>query len=121
MNLDALTGRVLDAAIARQVFGHQVEERPNPRTGELDAVYNAGLDATNPTLVRVPFYSVSFATSVQVELELHKRGWKREDSPAGTSRDTPPVVLKHSDGRTVEASGRFEEALCRAGLKAVVQ
>jgi len=36
-------------------------------------------------------------------------------------RETLRVVLKHEDGRTVEASGPLNEALCRAALKAVAQ
>jgi hypothetical protein len=38
VSFDELSGRQLDLAIARHVFGHQVEERPNSRTGEMDAV-----------------------------------------------------------------------------------
>jgi hypothetical protein len=124
MDVDQLSGRQLDIAVARQVFGHQVEVRSRARTGELDAVYNAGLDANAPTWVRVPFYSISLASSIQVELELQKKGWKRQEVRAGAHWKEPGgmrVVLEHTDGRTVGAFGSENEALCRAALKAVEQ
>jgi predicted RNA binding protein YcfA (HicA-like mRNA interferase family) len=117
MNVDQLTGRELDVAVARRVFGYEVEERANTRTGEKDAVYRmAGAD-----WVRVPFYSTSLAASVQIELELQKKGWKRQEV-RGSHWDEPGgvrVVLEHADGRTVGAFGSENEALCRAALKAV--
>jgi hypothetical protein len=122
MNVDQLSGRQLDIAVARLVFGHQVEERPNARTGEPDAVYNASLDANAPTWIRVPFYSISIAASIEVELELQKQGWKRQEVRAGSHWNEPGgvrVVLEHADGRTVGAVGSENEALCRAALKAV--
>ncbi len=122
MNIDELSGRELDVAVARHVFGHQVEERPNSRTGEMDAVYVTGLEADNPSWVRLPFYSRTLSASIQVELEIQKQGWRLREPPAG-ERPGPlhhiTVVLLHSDGRTVEAIGEFEAALCRAALKAV--
>jgi hypothetical protein len=122
MNVDQLSGRQLDIAISRLVFGHQVEERPNAGTGEPDAVYNASLDENAPMWVRVPFYSISFAASIEVELELQKKGWKRQEARAGSHWQEPGglrVILEHADGRTVGAFGSENEALCRAALKAV--
>ena len=122
MTIDQLSGRQLDIAVARQVFGHQVEERPNAQTRELDAVYNAGLDANAPTWVRVPFYSISLAASTEVELELQKQGWKRQEVRSGSHWKEPSglrMILEHVDGRTVWAFGSENEALCRAALKAV--
>jgi hypothetical protein len=114
VNIDALIGRELDVAVARRVFGYEVEERANTRTGEKDAVYRlAGTD-----WLRVPFYSTSLAASVQIELELQKKGWKRQEARARAQGDAL-VVLKHADGRTVEAFGPENEALCQAALKAV--
>jgi hypothetical protein len=118
VNIDALTGRELDVAVAGRVFGYEVEERANTRTGEKDAVYRmAGTD-----WVRVPFYSTSLAASIQVELELQKQGWKRQEVRAGSHWNEPGgvrVVLEHADGRTVGAFGHPDEAHCRAALKAV--
>lgn len=119
MNLDGLNGRQLDLAVARHVFRHQVEERPNLRTGEMDAVYSPGLRTSNATWVRVPLYSQTQSASTQVEVELQKRGWKRKDEQAGLERAR--VVLEHPDGRTVEAFGLPNEAICRAALKTVEQ
>jgi len=118
VNIDALTGRQLDVAVAREVFGYQVEERPNSRTGELDAVYNGDMEGRSPAWVRVPFYSTSFATSIYVEMTLQQRGWRRKEAQEGEPTDRR-VVLDHADGRTVEAVGHEDEALCRAALKAV--
>ena len=110
--------RELDVAVARRVFGYEVEERANTRTGGKDAVYRmAGTD-----WVRVPFYGMSLAASVQIELELQKKGWKRQGVRAGSHWTEPGgvrVVLEHADGRTVGAFGSESEALCRAALKAV--
>jgi hypothetical protein len=122
MNVDQLSGRQLDIAVSRQVFGHQGEERPNSRTGELDAVYYAGRDADAPTWARVPFYNISLAASIQAELELQKKGWKRQEVRAGSHWKEPGgvrMILEHADGRTVGAFGSENEALCRAALKAV--
>jgi predicted RNA binding protein YcfA (HicA-like mRNA interferase family) len=124
VSFDDLSGRQLDLAIARHVFGHQVEERRDSRTGELDAVYNAGMDADAPIWVRVPSYSISLDASIQVELELQKKGWKRQEVRAGSHWNEPGgvrVILEHADGRTVGAFGHPNEALCRAALKAVKQ
>jgi len=116
LNIDELNGRQLDLAVARHVFGHQVEEHPNIRTGEMDAVYSPSLRISNATWVRVPQYSQTH--SRQVEMELQKQGWTRKDERAGTG-DVGRVVLEHPDGRTVEALGPVNEAICRAALKAV--
>lgn len=119
MNIEALSGRELDAAVARHVFGYQVEERLIPWTGEPEVVYNGELEAgKDPAWVRVPFYSRSFEASIYVETELQRRGWKRREARAGEPGDAR-VVFEHADGRTVEASGSEDEALCRAALKAV--
>lgn len=124
MSFDDLSGRQLDLAIARHVFGHQVEERLDSRTGELDTVYNAGMEADAPIWIRVPSYSVSLDASILVELELEKKGWKRQEVRAGSHWNEPGgvrVILEHADGRTVGAFGHPDEALCRAALKAVKQ
>ena len=118
MNLDELTGRQLDLAVARHVFCHQVEERRNLRTGEVDAVYSLGMRTSNPTWVRVPYYSETLSASIQVEGELLKLGWKRKDVRSNPDL-TRRVVLEHPDGRTVEAVGQPDEAICRAALKAL--
>ena len=120
MSIDELSGRALDSAVARDVFGLQVEERRNSRTGEPDHVYNVGRDTKSPSWVRLPFYTASMRTSITVEGQLQKLGWKRQEMRAGESEGVR-VVLEHADGRTVEAFGLVNEALCRAALKAVQQ
>ena len=71
-------------------------------------------------MVSCPYYSSSLAASVQVELELQHQGWRREEARPRAAGDAL-VVLKHTDGRTVEAFGPENEALCRAALKTVGQ
>ena len=102
------------------MFGHQVEERPNLRRGETDAVYSTSSRSSNATWVRVPLYSTNLSASVQVEVELQKRGWTRTEPLVGAPGDVR-VVLEHADGRTVEAFGPLNVALCRAALKAVAE
>lgn len=118
MNIDELIGRQLDLAVARHVLGHEVEERPNLKTGEMDAVYSTSLRTSNATWVRVPFFSQSSSAALQVELVLQKRGWKRTEPSAPAEGDVR-VVLRHPDGRAVEAFGPMNVALCRAALRAV--
>ena len=122
MDIEGLSGRELDVAIARQVFGLQVEELAIARTGQKDFVYALRPEAPNGEWVRVPFYSISLAASIQVELELQKRGWKRHEVQAGSHWKEPGglrVILEHADGRTVGAFGSENEALCRAALEAL--
>jgi hypothetical protein len=118
MTVEELSGRALDLAVARHVFGHDVEERPNLRTGEMDAVYSTGHRTSNATWVRVPLYSRTLSATIQVEVELEKRGWNRIE-PQERASGNVRVVLEHADGRTVEAMGHPEEAMCRAALKAL--
>ncbi len=117
MNADTLSGRDLDAMVAQHVFGLLIERRTNSRTGERDFLY-----AVHPgQWVRVPFYTASMAASINVEVEMQKRGWKRIVL-ASVHRKAPNdahVVFVHSDGRKVSAAGILNEALCRAALKAM--
>jgi hypothetical protein len=115
VNVDDLSGRELDALVAERLFGLEVEPRTDTRTDEMDAVCRT----PGGEWVRVAFYGITLSASIGVEAELQHRGWKRK---ASTSRANwnEPVVLEHSDGRTVEASGPRYEALCRAALKAVL-
>lgn len=88
VSFDDLSGRQLDLAIARHVFGHQVEERLNSRTGELDTVYNAGMEADAPIWVRVPSYSISLDASSWLSLSSRRRagsGRKCGQTRIGTS------------------------------------
>ena len=114
MEIDELTGRDLDALVAERLFGLEVEERTNTRTGEKDVVCRApGKD-----WVGVAFYSASMGASLNVQLAVQDRGWNWiGPRPQGTGDIR--VVLEHTDGRTVEASGPVNVALCRAALKAV--
>lgn len=117
---DSLSGRLLDAAVARELFGLEVEERTNDRTQRTDIVCRA----PGQQWVRCAFFAESKGASLNVEYELRHRGWtwRREDRPG--SRWSQPgvgrVVLDHTDGRSVEARGAtINEALCRAAVKAV--
>lgn len=118
MNPDEISGRQLDLAVARHVFRHEVEEQPNLRTGEVDAVYSPRVRTSNATWVRVPLYSKTPSAASQVEVELQKQGWKRLGELAD-QESAVRVVLEHPDGRTVEAFGPVSEAICRAALRAV--
>ena len=118
MNFDEISGRQLDLAVARHVFRHDVEEQPNLRTGEVDAVYSPRVRTSNATWVRVPLYSKTPAATNQVEVELQKQGWKKMEEQA-SEENAVRVILGHPDGRTVEAFGPASEAICRAALKAV--
>jgi hypothetical protein len=112
-SFDALSGRNLDAAIARHLLGFEVEPRTNKRTGEPDAVYRL----PSGDWVRVSFYAERMGPSLEVSYRLSRLGWERR---AGSNWNDPRVTLAHTDGRVVEAKGRtVSEALCRAALKAV--
>jgi len=69
------------------------------------------------------FFSKSQSASLQLEQHLRRLGWTgigRETRPGPASGLTLRVQLRHEDGGTVEASAQaFEEALCKAALKAV--
>ncbi len=118
MNVDALSGRELDAAIAREVFGLKVESRTNARTRGLNYVH----EVHPGQWVRVSFYSGSMGASLNVVEELHRRGWEQTDGFAAVHFNGSGdfhVVLKHLDGRVVEVDGPRNVALCRAALKAL--
>lgn len=117
MDTDDLRGRDLDALVAQRVFGLQVKERANARTGQKDFVYALRPEAPNRDWVRVPVYTASMEASINIELSLRDRGWRRTE-PRVRARDAR-VVLEHGDGRRVEAFGPVNEALCRAALEAV--
>ena len=119
MGVIEFSGRELDAEVARHVFGFEVEQRTNKRTGAPDFAYRMG---ENDSWLRVPQYSQTLAARITLENELNCRGWHRVRSVGG--HEPAPgipgtVTLKHSDGRLVEASGLVEEALCRATLHAL--
>lgn len=118
MSIDQLSDRELDAAVAQRVFGLQVQPRKNAGTGETDYVHPLRPGAPPEEWIRIPFYSVSLAAAINLEVELQRRGWRRVDSNIKDTGDVR-VVLKHSDGRRVEAFGRAPVALCRAALKAL--
>jgi hypothetical protein len=114
MDPDELTGRALDAAIARHVFGYEVEPRTNARTREIDYVQRT---PSGTDWVRVAFYSGGGA-AINLSVELQQRGWKHI-RPAAKARGPVTVVLEHSSGRVVTATGPENTALCLAALKAV--
>lgn len=113
-NLDALSGRALDAAVAHDVFGLEVEQRTNARTGETDFVCRE----PGKQWVRVPYYATSFSASLKVGDALRQRGWNWWFPPIAVPVVEVPIT--HEDGRTVKAEGASTgEALCRAALKAL--
>ena len=119
MELDSLSGRDLDAKIARRLFGLKVEPRENTRTRQRDFVY----EVHPGQWVQVAYYS-SGSAWLEVVSELSKRGWTRIETPvrAGSHWNEPgdpTVVFQHTDGRRVDATGPENTALCRAALKAV--
>lgn len=120
VSLDDLSGRALDAAVARHLLGLEVEERTSTKTREQDYVCREPGKDWN----LVAYYSASLAASIRVEVELQRHGWKRQERRTGANWKEPGswrVVLEHADGRTVEAVGQPDEAICRAALKAVQQ
>jgi hypothetical protein len=118
IDLDSLTARELDAQVAQRVFGLTVEERRNARTGQKDFVHAIRPGSPNQDWVRVAYYSASTGAAINVELALRDRGWTRTEPQARAVGDVR-VVLEHADGRTVEAFGPVNTALCLAALKAV--
>lgn len=118
MSIDELTGRELDAAVAQRVFGLQVDKRTNPLTGEPEYVHPLRPGAPPEEWIRIPFYSVSLAAAINLEVELQRRGWRRVDSNVKDTGDIR-VILQHTDGRRVNGFGRAPVALCRAALKAL--
>src|SRR5512135_1605282 len=109
--------RALDAAVAAHVFKLEVEQRTNSRSGEPDYVYRKpGQD-----WVRCAFYG-SLGASLTLELKLRELGWKVKPSPLGRNPDQPGsvlVTLVKGEERIDATGATFEEALCRAALKAV--
>ena len=121
MGVNELGGRELDAEVARRVFGFEVEQRANKRTGAPDFVYRMG---GNDSWLRVPEYSRSMAASIALQNDLNRRGWHRVRSVGGP--EPAPgipgtVTIRHTDGRPVEVAGVLREALCRAALRAMGQ
>ena len=119
MNIDEASGRSLDALVARHVFGLLVEPVVNARTREPEALYRL----PSGDWVRVPYYSSLILGADEVVARLQDLGWRvmgeRRATLRGASAD-PQILLAHTDGRIVSATGRsFSEAMCRAGLKAV--
>jgi hypothetical protein len=113
MIIDELTERQLDGLIAQQVFGLEVEERTNARTGAKDIVCRAPGGEWH----RTPTYAISVHSRIDVGLALRHRGWTQIDQP-DLATGQVQVTLEHKDGRVVQASGSPGEALCRAALKA---
>ena len=115
MSPEKPNGRELDAAVARQVFGYDVEPHVNTRTGEADYLQRT---PSGQDWVRVAFYTASMGASINIALALRDRGWTQTE-PQGRTTGDVRVVLEHADGRRVEATGPVNVALCRAALKAV--
>ena len=118
VDIDNLSGRDLDAVVAEHVFGLQIKPGVNVRTSEKDFLYAL----PSGDWVRVAYYSGSMSASLTVEVEMKKRGWTRKEWLGVDHWDAPGnvrVTLEHSDGRSVQAVGSLNEAICRAALKAL--
>lgn len=114
---ETVSGRELDASVARDLFGLEVQERTNARTGERDFVCREPGRDWN----RVAFYG-SLGASIKLELRLSDLGWMVKPSPLGRQPDASGVaraVLINGE-REVEGMGTtFAEALSRAALRAM--
>jgi hypothetical protein len=119
VNVDALTGRELDMAVAKHVLGYEIEERVDTTTGEKDAFSRPR--GQGKGWVRVASYGASMGASLNVEYELQHRGWTRRVTRTVKEPTTlAEVILDHRDGRSVKAVAEsLAKALCRAALKAV--
>ena len=73
MNIDELSGRDLDAAVAQHVFGLQVEARVNTRTGEKDYLY---------ALPSGDWLRVAYYTASRVRGGVEERRDAADDLPA---------------------------------------
>lgn len=115
---DKLTGRELDGRVAARLFGLMVEPHVNLRTGKPDVVYQL----PSGDWVMCAYYSSSGPASLTLALRLRELGWSRTDNLLSTfswnAATDPRVILKHRDGRIVEATGHTQlEALARAAVK----
>lgn len=117
MNVDALSGRELDAAVAHHVFGLAVELRTNTKTHQQEYVY----PANDGGVLLVPRYAYSLAPSLHVQVWLQEQGWLKTapliNPPPG---ETARVTYQHTDGRTMEAHGFPEEAVARIAVKVAI-
>lgn len=118
MSIDELEGRALDASVAHHIFELRVEERANLKTGKRDYLHAVG-NPDDPGWVRVPEYSVSTGPNLNVSVWLQEQGWTRIAPTGKAPLGEVEVVYQRSDGRTVSARGRLNEAVCRAALKAL--
>ncbi len=120
VSIDELSGRVLDAALARHLFGFQVEARCNARTGELYYVERReGEDWS-----RVPCFSAAGSYwALAVEFKLSDFGWHLTPASEARRQATGHVrfVLERDGARVEGTAGTFEAALCVAALRAVGQ
>lgn len=115
---DELDGRALSAAVARYLFGLEVQERASAQPAQRDWLcrepgQNWGV---------VPDYSGNVGLSASVEAKLADLGWKQRESPLIRWPDpakSAVVTLETEDYRMVAAGDSYPEALCRAALKAV--
>ena len=105
MDIDDASGRSLDALVARHVFGLLVEPTVNAKTREPEPLYRL----PSGDWVRVPYYSSLVLGADEVVAKLQELGWRvmverRADLRGGSAH--PQIILEHSDGRIVTATGR---------------
>jgi hypothetical protein len=117
VSIEALSGRILDAAIARHLLGYQVEARLNAHAGALDYVERReGEDWS-----RVPCFSeAGNYWSLAVEFKLSDFGWHLTPASKARRQTTGSVrVVLERDGSQVEGTAStFEAALCVAASHA---
>ncbi len=118
-DIDTLSGRALDAALAQRLFGYEVKERLNGRTHQPEFLRR--LD--NDQWVVIPYYSTRLSASLEVGERLHRLGWTVDETLSNRRKDVAAlyrVALNGPQGKQVAASGEsWELALARAALRAV--
>ena len=119
-DIDTLSGRALDAALAQRLFGYAIEERTNTRTHKPEMLRRLG----NGAWVVIPYYSTRMSAGLAVGEQLHRLGWTVDDASPSRRPDATGLyrlTLNGPNGQRVVASGEsWEMALSRAALKAVV-
>ena len=118
-DIETLTGRPLDAALERRLFGYDVEERVSSRTHKPELLRR--LD--NDVWVVIPYYSTRMSAGLNVGDQLRRLGWTVDEASSNRRPDVGGryfVTLNGHEGERVTASGEsWELALARTALKTV--
>ena len=118
-DIDTLSGRALDAAVAQRPFGFQVEPRINSRTHKPEILRR--LD--NGEFVVLPYFSTRMSAGLEVGERVRRLGWTLNEASSNQRPDAAGLyrlTLNGPNGQRVAASGQtWELALARAALKAL--